>query len=370
MTTVSIAENLLHLRREKGITQDILACFLGVSKASVSKWENGISLPDIMQLPRIAAFYGISIDELMGYEAQLSEEEIKRQYELFAKEFAEKPFEEVIEEVREFVHQYYSCYPALMKMAVLLLNHYMLAVPKMQKSVLEEMIQICMRIQEKSSDVNLCNEAVLIQSAAELYAGRPEKTIEKLQNHKYRCGVEFGGEMFLVQAYQMAGQQGEALEWNQVVMYQHLLSLIQSSTTYLMANLMDRKGGERIIRRTEQTAEIYELNKLHPNTWLQFQYAKALFYAGHGEIQDSLNALNIYVEEAIDFVKNGLFLHGDAYFDRLDQYIKKMDSFQVIPRNQLLVLASVRESLDHPAFEQMRCLPEFRELTVLCQFSE
>ena len=44
MAMVNIAENLLHLRRDKGITQDVLAEFLGVSKASISKWENGGSL--------------------------------------------------------------------------------------------------------------------------------------------------------------------------------------------------------------------------------------------------------------------------------------------------------------------------------------
>lgn len=370
MTTVNIAENLLYLRREKGITQDVLANFLGVSKASVSKWENGISLPDIMQLPRIASFYGISIDELMGYEAQLTEEEIKRYYELFAKEFAEKTFEEAIGHVREFIHQYYSCYPALMKMALLLVNHYMLAVPEMQKTVLEEMIQICIRIQEKSVDVNLCSEAALIQSAVELFAGRPEKTIEKLQNQKHTFGIEFSGEMLLIQAYQMTGQQEEALEWNQVVMLLHLLSLIQSSTSYLMSNLSDRKVGYQIIERTEQTAEIYELNKLHPNTWLQFQYAKAVFQARHGKIQESLKSLRIYVEEGIAFVQNGLFLHGDAYFDRIDQYIQKMNPMYVVPRNQSLILASIGQSLMHPAFDVIRQLPEFQELLVLSQFSE
>ena len=367
MAMVNIAENLLHLRRDKGITQDVLAEFLGVSKASISKWENGVSLPDIMQLPRIASFYGISIDELMGYKAQLLEEEIKQHYELFAKEFAEKTFEEVFRHVREFIHQYYSCYPALMKMAVLLLNHYMLAVPEMQKIVLEEIIQICIRIQEKSSEVNLCSEAALMQSAAELFAGRPEKTIEKLQNQKRTLGIEFSGEMLLMQAYLMTGQEDEALEWNQAVMFLHLLSLIQSSTSYLNSNLSDREVGYQVIERTEQTAITYELHKLHPNTWLQFQHAKAVFQAVHGERQEALKSLRIYVEEGIDFVKNGLFLHGDAYFDRVEQYIQKTNPSYVIPRNQSLILASIGQSLEHPAFDILRKLPEFQELISLSQ---
>ena len=44
MNSLKIAENIAHMRRKKGITQEELASFLGVTKASVSKWENGGSL--------------------------------------------------------------------------------------------------------------------------------------------------------------------------------------------------------------------------------------------------------------------------------------------------------------------------------------
>lgn len=56
---------LQKLRKEKGITQDILASHLGVSPQAVSKWENG-SYPDGDLLPQIADFFGVSIDYLYG----------------------------------------------------------------------------------------------------------------------------------------------------------------------------------------------------------------------------------------------------------------------------------------------------------------
>lgn len=43
MYQLHVAENLVKLRREKGVTQEALASFLNVTKASVSKWENGVS---------------------------------------------------------------------------------------------------------------------------------------------------------------------------------------------------------------------------------------------------------------------------------------------------------------------------------------
>jgi transcriptional regulator with XRE-family HTH domain len=44
MKEINIAKTIVSKRREKGITQDELAEYIGVSKASVSKWETGGSL--------------------------------------------------------------------------------------------------------------------------------------------------------------------------------------------------------------------------------------------------------------------------------------------------------------------------------------
>lgn len=44
MNELNIAKTLILKRKEKGITQDELANYIGVSKASVSKWETGVSL--------------------------------------------------------------------------------------------------------------------------------------------------------------------------------------------------------------------------------------------------------------------------------------------------------------------------------------
>lgn len=55
------------LRRNKNMTQAQLAEVLSVSPQTVSKWENGMSLPDVSLLPIIARYFGITMDELFGY---------------------------------------------------------------------------------------------------------------------------------------------------------------------------------------------------------------------------------------------------------------------------------------------------------------
>ena len=51
MNALNLAENIIRLRHDKKITQEQLADFVGVTKASVSKWETKQSMPDILLLP-------------------------------------------------------------------------------------------------------------------------------------------------------------------------------------------------------------------------------------------------------------------------------------------------------------------------------
>lgn len=60
--------NIKALRKNRNLTQEQMAEFLGVSSQAVSKWETNISYPDISLLPIIANFFGASIDELLGYD--------------------------------------------------------------------------------------------------------------------------------------------------------------------------------------------------------------------------------------------------------------------------------------------------------------
>ena len=61
---MTIGKNIAELRKSSGMTQEQLAELLGVSPQSVSKWENEVTMPDIMLLPVIAGCFDITVDEL------------------------------------------------------------------------------------------------------------------------------------------------------------------------------------------------------------------------------------------------------------------------------------------------------------------
>ncbi|MBQ9995300.1 MAG: helix-turn-helix transcriptional regulator, partial [Clostridia bacterium] len=76
MMNVYIGENVRRLRGERGLTQEELADFLGVTFQAVSKWERGLAYPDVETIPVIANYFGVTIDELMGNSRIRAEERI------------------------------------------------------------------------------------------------------------------------------------------------------------------------------------------------------------------------------------------------------------------------------------------------------
>lgn len=79
--TVQLGDKIRQLRKSRGISQEVLAQFLGVTFQAVSKWETGTALPDVTMIPALASFFGVSTDELFDYnrlEAERRVEEICR----------------------------------------------------------------------------------------------------------------------------------------------------------------------------------------------------------------------------------------------------------------------------------------------------
>ena len=66
MYYIQFGENLRKLRTERGLTQKELGDRVGLSKAAVSKYENSLGYPSLDMLIKIAAFFGVSTDYLLG----------------------------------------------------------------------------------------------------------------------------------------------------------------------------------------------------------------------------------------------------------------------------------------------------------------
>lgn len=63
---MAFANRLKELRKRKKVTQAELASHLGIDNTTVSKWEKGIYEPNIENIKKIAEFFGVSTDSLLG----------------------------------------------------------------------------------------------------------------------------------------------------------------------------------------------------------------------------------------------------------------------------------------------------------------
>ena len=97
---IYLSENIKRLRREKELTQEALAEFLGVTFQSVSNWERGESYPDITLLPEIAEFFKVSVDELLGVNKAENEHEINSKIAEYDNLTDHKLMQEIINDLK------------------------------------------------------------------------------------------------------------------------------------------------------------------------------------------------------------------------------------------------------------------------------
>lgn len=65
-----VATNLRYLRNHNGLSQEQVAEKIGVSRQAVAKWENGDSLPDILNCDALADLYDVSLNDLVRYDSE------------------------------------------------------------------------------------------------------------------------------------------------------------------------------------------------------------------------------------------------------------------------------------------------------------
>lgn len=364
MSTLHFAEKIACLRHERKITQEQLANFIGVTKSSVSKWENSQSLPDITLLPQLATFFNVTVDELLGYEPQLSKEQIQKLYEQLAIAFASRPFPEAMEESRELVRRYYSCFPFLQQVCVLWMNHFPLAgTDKEQKEILKEAKELCEHIMNNSKEPRICEETRDMRAMFDLLLGNPLEVIEALEDHILIGKFSDSNDGILIQAYQMAGQMENAISQTQISMYLRLIGLVGNTVQYLNVCATDLSICEETLRRVDCVIEAYELSTLHPNTVGQLEYQAALVFMMHKEQEKAMERLEKYVKLVCHMLKeDNMQLHGDGYFYCLDEWIERLQLGAMPPRHRELVAKDAVQTLLHPLFQELAEREDFIRL--------
>lgn len=117
---MQIGQVIRKYRKMKDMTQEEMASRLGVTAPAVNKWENGNSMPDITLIAPIARLLHISLDTLLSFREELTQEEIQDFIYTMNSMLREKSIDEAFEWVKEKIEQYPNCEPLILEAAVLL----------------------------------------------------------------------------------------------------------------------------------------------------------------------------------------------------------------------------------------------------------
>ena len=371
-----IGEEIARRRKQRGITQQELAVFMNVSKASVSKWETGQSYPDITSLPLLAAYFDCSVDELLILDSQLSPKEIQRIYQLLKDAFQTQTPTEVLALAQSFTKRYYSCYPFLLQMGSFYLNHWDLlpdvpveGVPKGQtyedalmeakkNTYLKEAETLYQRIMDQG-DSELAQQAKQIDAYCLLMRNKPEEVLAILGTKTLSF---LPSEPLIAAAFQQNNQLQQAELVTQSAIYQYLILFMSLLTNYLAMLTQDEEQLEKTFARGLALSESFQLAQLHPLSLLNFLADGMVSFAALGKESLLLQALTLYVTTLADTPEE-IVLKGDDYFNSIDEWISELELGSQIPRNSDNVKKQFLEIAQFtPLFEPYLKQPLFEEL--------
>lgn len=178
---LKIGEKIKELRKAQDVTQEKLADYLNISYQAVSKWENGLALPDITLLPKLANFFGVSTDELLCLNTSENKIELKE----YEKEYQElnrngKVLEK-IELSRKVLDLYPRNYQWMLNLAYGLVSY--CSTSEQQKysqehKFKEEAINLCERVLEDCTVDSIRHSAIQILCYNYPDIGKKEQAIK------------------------------------------------------------------------------------------------------------------------------------------------------------------------------------------------
>lgn len=318
-----INETLARLRLESGLTQEEVANHLGITKAAVSKWECGQSMPDISLLPAIADLYSTSIDDLFGRVQEPDKESINAIYQT-ALALLGEDYDTGIGYVRQQVRENWTCCDLLRMMGVALFAQ----IPKLRGfnggfledeslQCADEAERIIRRVIELSpSGAGMSAELPSLVRIL-LWTGR-EREAEKLLDGYERKEPNLQAAL-LAQLHRDAGRSEEALT---VLQRALLISLLEAQST--MATMVPMVDDSRLAELADLAAALQPdktFASIFPTLMpaIRLQQAKNLVRtAPTDEVFSTLDAFADVLDEACAVMSNPV---NPGIFDKVEDML-------------------------------------------------
>lgn len=188
---IMIGANIKALRNQKNITQEQLSVAMNVTCAAVSKWERGETYPDITLLQPLAYYFGVTLDDLMGYSQERVKGEIDQILASYRENWQSDPEEArriIVKAYREYPNDYWVMHYYMWNLAGEMSDND----PKILLANKEEFSKICERILEGCTEETIRLNAWNMQAKILYAEGKVEEALaiyqSKYTNWYHTCG--------------------------------------------------------------------------------------------------------------------------------------------------------------------------------------
>ena len=332
---LNIGSTIKKLRIARGITQEELAKNMNVTYQAVSKWENNTTTPDITILPKLAIYFGISMDTLFSLDEEaylerignmiLDEYLIAHDQFVWAEEYLKKLLneDETHSKARVLLVELYGHRENRDQLSAIRLCKQGLEIDPNQKTLYQKLTALG----KKRDDADMLitfyqslyqkyphNDLISEQLAA-LYANKEkyEDALRFIQMHPTTANRLLQGDILC-----SLGNQAQAFE-----LWQQIAKEFQADNAVLfsVAEQFERRGQDEFAERYYQ--ESYQ-NTVSPKP-LDALYALAFMYARTRRYQDAINMWNqiiVGLKQEYHITKGESIDWAKREIDRLNDLLK------------------------------------------------
>ena len=187
---MTIGANIKRLRTAKNITQEQLSTAMNVTCAAVSKWERGETYPDITLLQPLAYFFGVTLDELMGYNQEKVKAEIDDVIALYRQHWNDAEGREIIIKAhRDYPNDYWIMHAYMWNLGGDMADND----PAVLLSHKEEFLAICKKLLDGCTDESLRLGAWNMRAKILHAEGKTEEALE-IYRTKFADWFSAGGQ--------------------------------------------------------------------------------------------------------------------------------------------------------------------------------
>lgn len=349
---LSIGKNIQNKRKAMGLTQEQLATALGVSVAAVSKWETGGAYPDITLIAPIARLLNVTADELLGFEAQLSEHEAMEICQQCAKLFETSAYEKAVSFAEQNIREYPNSAFLKFRMGYVFMMHTPCAPSGDEATRLLSRSETLMREAAESGDITIREAALHGLSALLTQQERYEEALKALEDIH---SSEIEPDQMKASIYYAMGDYEKAKQTAQKLIARHAFgcSIALGTLSKVAKQKKDYQLALRMERLNLQLSEMFDLDRIYGQD-LNHYLMIAECCAEQKQERETLGALKAFLKCAqmpMDHDK----LKASPFFDSIE--IGKT------PQSKSYLNYCAREMIrGNPAFDFLSENQEYRDI--------